>query len=218
MDITRLILPDLEEALAQSPDSVREALAELHAADVAELLRGLSNEQQARLLPLLPEDSVAEVVDYLGPGHRAPVFALLPAELQVRIANHMSADDRADIFENIDPEDRDDESSPRFRRTKRATRTLMSFPPTTAGGLMTTDVVVVAGDLAVDAVLERVRIVARRPRASPTPTYTTDDGELFGVLSLRELVLSRPSTKLGSDDCRRRDRARARRPRRSARS
>lgn len=196
MDITRLILPDLEEALAESPESVREAIAELHAADVAELLRGLSNEQQARLLPLLPEDSVAEVVDYLGPGHRAPVFALLPGELQVRIASHMSADDRADMFAMLEPEVRDAVLAQLPKEEARDVRTLMSYPPATAGGLMTTDVVVIPADLTVGEVLERIRILAQQAE-SVTYAYLSDraSGKLVGVLSLRELVLNRAERK-----------------------
>ena len=196
MDITRLILPDLEEALAESPESVREAIAELHAADVAELLTKLSNEQQARLLPLLPEEHVGEVVDYLGPGHRAPVFALLPAELQVRIASHMSADDRADMFANLDSEVRDAVLARLPKDEARDVRTLMSYPPATAGSLMTTDVVVIAADLTVGEVLERIRILAQEAE-SVTYAYLSDraSGKLVGVLSLRELVLNRAERK-----------------------
>lgn len=192
MDVSRLLLPDLDEVLRDAPDQVREVLAELHPADTAELLNALTAEQQARVIPYLPDDQVAEVLDHLGTGRRAPVFARLPAEVQVRVAENMSADDRADMFARLEPEVRDAVLARMPKEEAKDVRELMSYPPNTAGSLMTTDIVAIPHDLTVGEVLERVRQIAEETE-TVSYVYLTDrlTGKLMGVLSLRELVLNK---------------------------
>ncbi len=204
MDVSRLLLPDLEEVLRDAPDQVRELLAELHPADTAELLAQMTPEQQSQVIPYLPDEQVAAVIDHLGPGRRAPVFARLPQEVQVRVAQDMSADDRADMFANLDPEVRDAVLARMPKEEAKDVRELMSYPPGTAGSLMTTDVVAIPSDLTVGEVLDRVRQIAEETE-TVSYVYLTDrpTGKLLGVLSLRELVLnksSRPASEVMNDN------------------
>ena len=194
MSLSDLLRADFEEALRERPESVRETLDEMHSADIAELLLKLETEQQAKVIPQVPDDKAAEVIDYLGSGNRASVFKLLSPELQVRVAENMSADDRADMFAALDEETRDAVLARLPKSEATDVATLMHYPPNTAGGLMTTDIVPVPVDLNVGETLERVRVIAEEMETI-SYVYLTDrpTGKLMGVLSLRELVLNRPN-------------------------
>ena len=194
MGLSDILLPDFEEVLREDPERVREILDEMHPADLAELLRQLDPEIQAKVIPQVPDDKAGEVIDYLGPGNRAPVFKLLPPDLQVRVAEHMSADDRADMFASLDEETREAVLARLPKSDASDVEKLMHYPPNTAGGLMTTDIVPVPVELTVGEALERVRAIAEETE-TVSYVYLTDTptGRLMGVLSLRELVLNRPN-------------------------
>ena len=194
MSLSDILLPDFAEALKEDPERVREALEEMHPADIAELLRQLDPGVQALVIPQVPDEKAGELIDHLGSGNRAPVFKLLSPELQVRVAENMSADDRADMFGALDEETRDAVLARLPKHEATDVATLMHYPPNTAGGLMTTDIVPVPVELTVGEVLERVRAIAEETE-TVSYVYLTDrpTGKLMGVLSLRELVLNRPN-------------------------
>lgn len=194
MSISDILLPDFEEVLREDPERVREILEEMHPADIAELLRQLAPEVQAQVVPQLPDEKAGEVIDHLGQGNRAPVFRLLSPDLQVRVAENMSADDRADMFAALDEETREAVLARLPKSEATDVATLMHYPPNTAGGLMTTDIVPVPVDVTVGEALERVRAIAEETE-TVSYVYLTDrpTGKLMGVLSLRDLVLNRPN-------------------------
>lgn len=194
MDVSHILLPDFEEVLRDHPEQAREIFAELHPADTAELLAQMTPEIQVTAIPYIPEDQVGEVIDFLGPGRRSPVFRLLPLDAQVRVAEAMSADDRADMFANLEPAIVDAVLARLPKDEAKDVRDLMTWPAHTAGGLMTTDIASVHADLTVGQVLEEVRKIAEEME-TVSYVYLTDrvTGKLMGVLSLRELVLNKPS-------------------------
>jgi magnesium transporter len=194
MDLTHLLLPDLSEILENHPEQVKDVLVELHPADLAELLAQMPPDLQQKVIPYMPDDRVAEVIDHLGPGRRAPVFRLLTPEHQVRVAENMSADDRADMFANLEPEMRDAILARLPKEEAKDVRELLNYPPNTAGGLMTTDIVSISAEFTIGEVLEQVRAIADEME-SVSYVYLTDKGtgKLLGVLSLRELVLNKPN-------------------------
>ena len=194
MDVSHILLPDFEEVLRDHPEQAREIFAELHPADTAELLAQMTPEIQATAIPYIPEDQVGEVIDFLGPGRRSPVFRLLSLDVQVRVAQAMSADDRADMFTNLEPSIVDAVLAKLPKDEALDVRELMTWPKNTAGGLMTTDIASVHADLTVGEVLDQVRHFAEEME-TVSYVYLTDrgTGKLMGVLSLRELVLNKPS-------------------------
>jgi Mg/Co/Ni transporter MgtE len=75
-------------------------------------------------------------------------------------------------------------------------RRLLTFPEESAGGIMTTDFVVVPEGLTAGAAIALLREIARETETI-TYVYVTDIGEhLQGVVSLHELVLADPATPI----------------------
>ena len=74
---------------------------------------------------------------------------------------------------------------------------LLAYPENTAGGMMTTEFVAVPADLTAGATIERLREL--EPDAETIYyVYVVDaDGRLVGVLSLRDLIVARPTTPIG---------------------
>jgi magnesium transporter len=75
-------------------------------------------------------------------------------------------------------------------------RRLQRYPPDTAGGIMTTEVTALPAHFTVDRAIADLR--RRREEQEPVYyAYTVDgEGRLAGVLSMRDLILSSPTTSL----------------------
>ena len=73
---------------------------------------------------------------------------------------------------------------------------LASWPEDSAGGLMTTDYVAVPLDLTVAEVIERIRKVAAEAETVYYVYVVGKSNRLLGVVSLRDLLLASPQSKL----------------------
>lgn len=191
MRLGSLLAPDLEETLKSNPSHAADLAEELHAADLAELVEDLSEETAVAMLASLPPSSAAATLDAMSLGPRASVFARLDREFATRLAGLMSPDERADLFQELSEELRADLLGRMPKEESRDVRELISYPESSAGGLMTTDFVALPPDITVEKAIEEVRRTAAQ-KETVYEAYAVDpNGTLLGAVSLRDLVLAR---------------------------
>ncbi len=108
----------------------------------------------------------------------------------------MSHDERADLVNRLD-EDRVDLILPHLAQAEREDiRRLASYEPGTAGAVMTTDYVTLPPNLTVREALERLRHEAP-DRETIYYSYVVDpQRRLIGFVSLKKLILARPSARI----------------------
>ena len=193
-------LDRIREALELGDLAELERLAAL--APVHELLEGwdaLPGEHQYVLLTVLPPAKAAEILAQLEPEAQLAFLETLP-RFQVRgILAELDPDDLTDLLqaareekpelfaeliELLDPE------------TRAQVHRLLAYEEDEAGGLMTPEYVAVRAGMTVEEVLAFLR------RAAPDAEtiyyiYVVDDaGRLIGVLSLRDLIVADPATRV----------------------
>ncbi|MCB0942774.1 MAG: magnesium transporter, partial [Mycobacterium sp.] len=140
----------------------------------ADILQELPEDDQTELLMQLDTARAADVLEAMDPDDAADLLGVLnPTEAEV-------------LLRRMDPEDSED------------VRRLLSHSPDTAGGLMTSEPVVVAPDTTVAEALARVRnpdltpalaslvFVVRPPTATPTGRY-------LGCVHLQALLREPPA-------------------------
>jgi magnesium transporter len=191
MRLASLLAPDLEETLRTSPSQAAELAEELHAADLAEIIEGLSPENALVMLSALPVDVSAAVFDTLEGQHRLELYERLDRGFAARLAELMSADERADLFQALPEDVRADLLSRMAKEEQRDVRELIRYPESTAGGLMTTDYVALSPDLTVERAIEEVRRTAEEKETIYEAYAVDPNGTLLGAVSLRDLVLAR---------------------------
>lgn len=171
-------------------------LSRMHPADIAEVLSQLGTS--------LGRDAIEAMSDETA----AMALAEVEPELQVALLEGMDSGKAADILEEMAPDDAadllQDFSSDKAQELLRLMEPeaaqdaveLMAYPEDSAGGIMTTEYVAVSQEMTADQVINRLRELA--PEAEPTYyIYVTDAEEhLLGVISLRDLVLAQPQTKV----------------------
>jgi magnesium transporter len=190
---TRLILPEVIEALQTSPEDLVGLTEELHPADLADLAAALEPELAQRLLMVLPIADAARLLENLDEERRSSLFAnLATRELDkaAAITDEMAADDRADLYATLGEKLRTELLEAIDEDESRDIRQLLSYPEDSAGALMTTDFVALPAHVSSEEAINLIRQTAADKETIYQAFAVDQNGTLLGVLSLRDLVVS----------------------------
>ena len=184
--IEDLKVPTTEE----EEEQLKEYLEEQHPEDIAEYIETLEDrETQAALIKVMEPEGAAEVLFALDDKElMVDILLELPHNMATAIANEIPSDEAADMLEDLDESER--------------SRILSLFEDEaddsdSAGGLMTTEFVVVPVFVNAEKAIEIIRLYA--PDAETIYYVYVIDGlnHLVGILSLRELIIAGPETLVG---------------------
>ncbi|MFN3368871.1 MAG: magnesium transporter [Thermus sp.] len=193
-------LSPLRQALQEGDTlKLQRLLEEIHPRDLLAVWDDLEGEHRYVVLTLLPKERAAEVFANLPAEEEAEYLKTLPPWRVQELLEELSLDDLADALQAVEEEDPE-----LFRRLKEAldpeTRAeveeLTQYEEDEAGGLMTPEYVAVREGMTVEEVIRFLR------RAAPDAEtiyyiYVVDEGgRLRGVLSLRDLIVADPKTKV----------------------
>ncbi len=189
---TRERIERVRKALAQREDdgSLEALIAELHPADLAEIIDGLDEEAGVdffgRIPPPLRAETLSEVDEEAWAGLLEGVdeqgiqalFGALELDDAADILAELSQDDAREILSRIEPEE------------SREIAALMRYDEESAGGVMTTDLVRVSARLTVDEAIVALRRQGQEVRDFYSICVVDDRGHLLGTLGLQNLLVS----------------------------
>lgn len=198
MHLGDLLAPDVLEILREDPEAVREALASMHPADVAEVVSGLPREDRLRVLEQLDPPHLGNTLVYAdGETVKTALNRMSAAALAVAF-DHLEADDAARVLSVIPEEKR----APILQRMSVsdavAAGQLLRYEEGTAGRLMTSKFVRVRPEQTVQQVLDGLRRIDPEV-ATVANLYVVDERDtLHGVVSLRRLLPADPRVTIRS--------------------
>jgi len=183
----------LRELADGDPRELARAVAVMRPADLAEELDRLPPESAARVLAALPFDLAVQLFDEPEFTRRRQVFECMPADEAMRLLEAMSTDQLADLFRELPEAERARLLAAVKPSTREDLKLLLSYPPHTAGGIMTTEFLSIPADWTVERALGYIREVARE-KETVYAIYVVDpqSGRLVHVVSLRDLLLADP--------------------------
>lgn len=194
------LLERIHTRLDESFVGIGAQVADLEAADLAELLNQLSIVEAATVLSMLPVSRCIELCDQPTMRRRAAILEQLEPERVAEILSGLSADERTDIIQRMGAHQRH-RILPRLSSEMQAElKELLKYPVHTAGGIMTTEFVQLDPRMTVGDALKHIRAVAQE-KESIYACYIMDPqtDRLLGAVSLRDLVmaeLDRPVTEV----------------------
>lgn len=174
----------------QRPIEVADAIRDLPAKRRYEVVNALDDERLADILQELPESEQIELLEQLDTERAADVLEEMDPDDAADLLGEIGAPRAEALLARMDPED----SEP--------VRRLLKHSPDTAGGLMTSNPVVMAPDTTVAEALARVRdpdltpalaslaFVVRPPTATPTGRY-------LGCVHLQRMLREPPAALVG---------------------
>jgi magnesium transporter len=176
-------------ALAREPEALGRLLADLHPADIADLIERLPRHERAIILGYIPYEHLGDVVAELEEGVQAHVLRLLrPEEVKHAIAE-LESDDAADMAQVV--EDITDDSGPDAADllTDGNTKQLLSYTEDTAGAMMQLEVFSARSHETVTEILTKLRDNAEEIPNNPGTVFVVDEAlKLLGTVSLHRLV------------------------------
>jgi magnesium transporter len=192
-----LLLPEIRLMLAEDDRAGLAALFDtLHPASLAEFAEGLSPEETWRLLDAAPAERQANVFSFFTPAKQAELAQIADRQRMSRLLEKMSHDDRVDLLQRLGPESAEQLLPLVAKADREDIRRLLSYPEGTAGSVMTTDYVTLPPDVTIETALSLIRRQASE-RETIYYLYVVDSQRrLIGFLSLRDLVLARPTAKV----------------------
>ena len=179
-------LPDTHDIQLKVPGS---KVAELHPADIAEIISQLNRAESGLVLQQLDVKTVADTLEEVEPEFQASLVESMPDEKVADVLEEMSPDAAADLLAEL-PEGRSEELLNLMEREDAEdVRKLLTYPDDSAGGLMTTDYFT---DLTAAQAIDLLRQSADEVGAVSYIYVVDQEEKLIGVLSLQELVLAQP--------------------------
>lgn len=177
-------------------DTAQAQLAELHPADLAEIIEDLDREQRLTLFSRLDTETAAEALQEVSPEISTQIINEVPPELAADLLEEMAPDEAADVLQGLPEETQSELLGAMERPEAREVRDLLQYDKKSAGGLMTPDVVAVSDGWSVAQTLDEIR--RRGDELSRIYEIFVIDGNrrLRGQVTLKDLVVAQPEEKL----------------------
>lgn len=190
-------------AEGQSAEQLVAQYTDLLPADLANTLLELSEERRMEVAEELPDDRLADALEEMPESDQVQILSQLDDDRAADVLDNMEPDDAADLIaqlpttrgehllELMDPEEAED------------VRFLLSYDADTAGGLMTTEPIIVSADATVAEGLALIRRHELAPAIGAAicvtlPPYEPPTGRYLGMVHFQRMLRYPPHERLGT--------------------
>lgn len=188
---------------AQSAEQLVATYSELHAADLATTLLDLPQQRLIEVAEELPDERLADALEEMPEDDQVGILDRLGDERAADVLDEMEPDDAADLLAQLPPERLEQLLALMEPEEAEDVRTLLRYGPDTAGGLMTTEPIILSADATVAEALALIRRHELHPALAAAvfvtlPPFETPTGRLLGVVHFQRMLRYPPHERLGA--------------------
>ncbi len=185
-------------AETRNSDALRQFIADLHPADLAEIIDTLNREQATFVLSSLDDETAADVVTFLDEETREKFMQVLsPKEIAERVIDNLDSDDAADIISEL-PEEKQREVLSEIGDFEQARdiADLLAYDEDSAGGLMAKELVKVQLSSSLIQCVREIRKQAAEMDNLFAVYVVNERDVLLGILPIKNLLLAPTNARL----------------------
>ncbi|MDY3249518.1 MAG: magnesium transporter [Candidatus Choladocola sp.] len=178
---------------------IRSEIMEMNEADIAAMLEELElpGAELIKVFRVLPKSIAADVFSFLPIEVEQTIITSLTDREAATIIDNLYADDAADLMEEMPANVVKRLLAQTTPETRRDINHLLQYPEDSAGSIMTVEFVDLKETYTVEQAIERIRRVGIDKETINTCYVTNQHRKIRGTISLRMLLLSRTSARIG---------------------
>ena len=165
-------------------------LEALHPADLADIMEELSPDERQGIISSLDEETAAGTIAELDKRLQTQVVEKLDPERAADIIEEMSPDAAADLLANLEPETSKGVLDEMEHQEAHDVESLLKFDQDTAGGMMTTEIVVLSDEATRGEVVDYIRFHEISPDQVDNVILINKEAALSGTVPIARLLLS----------------------------
>jgi flagellar motility protein MotE (MotC chaperone) len=183
----------------QGAASLIAAFERMRAPDLANVVHELSAKRRAEVAAALDDRRLADVLEELPEDDQVEILGKLDADRAADVLEEMGPDDAADLLGELPSEQREQLLALMQPEDAAPLRRLLSYADNTAGGMMTTEPVIVSPDATVAEALAQIRNPDLNPALAAQvyvcrPPNETPTGRYLGTVHFQRLLREPPPT------------------------
>ena len=197
-EITNTLFENLTTYINTKNDAAISSLfAEVHYADIAEVLDEIKFEEAVYIIKLLDSETTAAVLTETDEDTREKILKNLTAKEIAEEIAELDSDDAADMIAEL-PEERQEAVMSKIEDEEhvKEIEELLSYDENSAGGLMAKELVQVNENWTVLKCVKEMRIQAEEVTRVHSIYVVDDKGKLKGRLSLKDLLVASTRTPI----------------------
>ncbi|WP_421694871.1 magnesium transporter [Aestuariivirga sp.] len=178
------------------PKAIRALVRDLHAADLADVIEALNQQDRVRLIAALGRSFDAEALAELDEGVRDELMEALPNDVIASAIKKLDTDDALYLIEDLERDDQREILSKVPKEDRAALTRALDYPEDTAGRLMKTEFVAVPSNWTVGQANDFIRSDKGLPDQF-IEVYAVDPSfHLVGTVPLARLLRSAPDRRI----------------------
>ena len=202
---TKFVLTDeliskiLEFINSSDDNSILETFSNYHHADIAEIIEELNSEEATYIIKLLDSEKTSDVLMELDDDYREKILKNLSIKEIAEEVEELDSDDATDIISEL-PEERQKKVISKIidAEHKADIKELLKYDEDSAGGLMAKELIKVNENWTVTRCVKEMRSQASEVTRVHSVYVVDNDDILLGRLSLKDLLVANPKTKIKS--------------------
>lgn len=191
-----------ERAKAQSAERLLETYEDLRVADLAEVIHELEPDRRAEVAAALDDAKLADVLEELPEDDQVEIIAGLDTARAAEVLEAMEPDDAADLLADLPPDQAESLLQRLSPDDAADLRRLLTYDENTAGGLMTSEPVLLGPEGTIAEALAMIRRVEVAPALASAvfvarPPLETPTGRYVGMVHAQRLLREPPHSAVG---------------------
>lgn len=178
-------------------ETLRQEIKDMHPADIAEFIEDFDSDDALFVLGLLDDETAADVLIELDEDQRHDLLEIMPNEDIAHQIELMDANDAVDVIQELDKEDQE-EVIKHIDDVEQAGDIvdLMQYGEDTAGGHMSTEMIVVNENMSMPDCIRAMREQAEDMDEIYNVYVVDDDNRLKGIFPLKKTITNPSASKI----------------------